>query len=256
MQRRSFLTTAALGGAAPLAAAEGTRTGFYVLERYYMRQGTQPGRLHDWLRESLVPAMRRFHAGPMIVLEAMIADHVPQIAVISGHASHAEWLKARARAIADKEFLKTIDAWETGAEAPYEHFSQTLLESTDYSPEIAVPREPPKSSRIFELRIYHSPTRRQLRALHERFAGPEIRIFHRVGIHPILYTSTVSGTNMPNLTYLIPFASLSDREKAWDAFTADPEWIKVRKESIDRHGQISSVIHVALYKAAPYSPVR
>jgi hypothetical protein len=106
------------------------------------------------------------------------------------------------------------------------------------------------------LRVYHSPTWRQLKALHERFAGPEIQIFHRVGIHPILYSSTLIGTNMPNLTYLIPFENLAAREKAWETFAGDPEWIKVRKESIEKHGQMSSIIQISLFKATAYSPVR
>jgi hypothetical protein len=77
--------------------------------------------------------------------------------------------------------------------------------------------------------------------------SPEIRIGE---------PATVFGTNLPNLTYLIPFDDLAAREKAWNAFTGDPEWLKVRKESTEKHGQISSVIQVALYKATPYSPIR
>jgi hypothetical protein len=61
---------------------------------------------------------------------------------------------------------------------------------------------------------------------------------------------------MPNLTYLIPFDDLATREKAWNAFSADEEWIKVRKESIDKHGQIANVIQMALYRATAYSPIR
>jgi len=97
---------------------------------------------------------------------------------------------------------------------------------------------------------------RQNRLLHERFAGPEIRIFHRVGVHPILYTTTLIGPNMPNLTYLTPFASLAEREKAWEAFGADPEWIKVRKESIDKGGQITNQISITLLRPAEYSPIQ
>ena len=130
-----------------------------------------------------------------------------------------------------------------------------LLEASPYSPEIAVP-DKPGSPRVFELRTYHSPTARQLKALHERFAGAEIKIFHRVGVHPLLYTSTIFGADRPNLTYLIPFDTLAAREKAWNAFAADEEWIRVRKESIDRAGQISSVIRMSLYRATPYSPIR
>ena len=62
--------------------------------------------------------------------------------------------------------------------------------------------------------------------------------------------------HVKSLTYLIPFDNLAAREKAWDAFSADPEWVKVRKESIDRYGQISSVSQISIFKAAAYSPVR
>jgi len=72
----------------------------------------------------------------------------------------------------------------------------------------------------------------------------------------VLYSSTYIGPYHPNLTYLTPFDDLAAREKAWAAFGADPEWVKVRNESIARSGQISSVIQVSLFKAAAYSPVR
>src|ERR1019366_4045828 len=81
---------------------------------------------------------------------------------------------------ADKEFSRAFDQWETG-EAPYVSASASLLEATDYSPEIAVPEKPPAAPRVFELRVYHSPTFRQNKALHQRFSGAEIKIFHRVG---------------------------------------------------------------------------
>lgn len=60
----------------------------------------------------------------------------------------------------------------------------------------------------------------------------------------------------PNLTCLTPFANLAEREKAWSAFGADPEWMKVRKESIDRGGQISSQMQISLFRATAHSPVR
>ena len=60
---------------------------------------------------------------------------------------------------------------------------------------------------------------------------------------------------MLNLTYLIPFDSLGAREKAWDKFGADPDWIKARNESIDKSGQIVAVSDIAIYRATPYSPI-
>jgi hypothetical protein len=37
---------------------------------------------------------------------------------------------------------------------------------------------------------------------------------------------------------------------------ADPEWQKVRKESVAQYGQISQIINISLYRATAYSPVK
>lgn len=259
IHRRSFMGF--MGGIGMLASvgasgAESERRRVFTLENYYLKNGTQMTRIQDHIAKAALPALSKVHAGPKIVLEALVASHMPQVAVILGFESVEELWSVRSKVAGDRELMKTCEAWEDHPEQPYEHFSTSLLEATDYCPEVRNDTESRSTSRIFELRVYHSPTWRQLRALHERFAGPEIKIFHRVGVHPILYSSTAFGQNMPNLTYLIPFEDLSAREKAWNAFAADPEWVKVRKESIDRYGQISSVIQIALYRSAVCSPIR
>jgi hypothetical protein len=257
LQRRSFLTISGSGLLAQPAArpASDKRTGFYLLEQFFMKHGTQLGRMHEYLG-STQALMAKLHTGPRIYLEALVAPHMPQIASIIGFSSLDALYSERRKAAESRDLMKAFEAWENGPEPPYEHLTSWLLQATDYSPEIVLPSQPPKTPRIFELRTYHSPSWRQLKALHERFAGPEIKIFHRVGVHPILYTSTAIGPHMPNLTYLIPFETLAAREKAWEAFGADPEWQKVRKESIDRSGQIANVIQISLYRATPYSPIR
>ncbi len=237
------------------SAEEAPRTRFYVFEQYFLEQGTQPTRIHDFFSKALLPAVDRIHKGPKIFLEAVMAPHMPQVAAIFGVESPEQVWSISKALFADKDFSRAFDQWEAG-EAPYVSTSASLLEATDYSPEIVAPGKPPAAPRVFELRVYHSPTARQNKALHQRFSSAEIKIFHRVGVNPILYTTTVFGANRPNLTYLIPFDTLAAREKAWAAFSADEEWVRVRKESIDRGGQISSVMNISLYKAMPYSPIR
>jgi hypothetical protein len=259
MDRRSFVET--LGGysmLAPLgrATASDRKTRFYALDAMYLKAGAQLPRIHDFVSKSLLPALAEAHSGPKIFLEALIAAHMPQFLAIYGFESWEQIWSVRRKLRANAPLARAAEEFERGPEPPFEHQTTTLLEAAEYSPEIVEPETPPPSPRIFELRTYHSPTNRQLMALHERFAGPEIKIFHRSGVHPLFYTSTVIGQQMPNLTYLIPFESLAAREKAWAAFAADEEWKKVRQESIDKHGQISSVIQIAIYRAAPYSPVR
>lgn len=237
------------------AAADSKPIRFYAAQYFYLKNGTQPARVHDYLKNGVLPVLKRAGAGPSLVLEALVAPHMPQVAIITGFSSWEDLYKARASASADPEWVKQNSAWEAGDESAVESASVVLLEAAPYSPPLVADAEPRKTPRVFELRVYHSPTGRQLRALHGRFSGAEIGIFHRSGIHPVLYSSTVVGPAMPNLTYVIPFDNLDAREKAWARFAADPEWIKVRKESIDKYGQISSVMQISLWKATPYSPV-
>ncbi len=249
--------TGAAGALTSLAAPadEPRRTRFYVVETFLLKNGSQVPRVHEFLSKTAIPRVRALHAGPILAMESLIAPHMPQVAMIVGFASLEEMWNVHSKVLADPEFRAKFSAWQQGAEAPFESQTNILLEAANYSPELTFDKEPRKAPRVFELRVYHSPSAPQLQALHERFAGPEIKIFHRSGIHPLFYSSTVFGPQLPNLTYLIPFDSLEAREKAWNAFGADPEWVKVRQESIDKHGQISSVIQISLYKATPYSPI-
>lgn len=237
------------------ATSQDQRTHFYTLWFYNLKNGTQPTRVHDFLKNGMLPALAKAEAGPALVMEAVFAPHMPQVAMLFGSPSFAELWNIHTKATQNPEFAKQMAEFEQGEEPPFETEQTMLLQAAPYAPELVADKEPRKTPRYFELRVYHSPTWRQLRALHERFAGPEVQIFHRSGIFPILYSSTLIGPNMPNLTYVIPFESLDAREKAWAKFGADPEWVKVRKESTDKYGQVASVIQISLYKAMPYSPI-
>ncbi len=260
MKRRSFMEL--LGGMgmltmpAPGVGAEEQKTKVYLLQSFELRHGTQLARIHDYLSKFSLPALNKAHSGPKLVLEALVAQHIPQVVMLMGFESFEQLWELKRTLGQDQDLQKAFEAWQEGPEPPFERQSNVLLEATRYSPDIVPLENPPAAPRIFELRVYHSPTWRQLLALHERFAGPEIKIFERVGVHPLLYSSTVIGPNMPNLTYLTPFENLAARDKAWAAFGADPEWIKVRKESVDQHGQIVSEIQISLFRATPYSPVQ
>jgi hypothetical protein len=245
----------AVFAASGAASAEDKRSNFYNVWFYNLKNGSQPNRIHEFLKNGMLPALARAGAGPAIALEALVAPHMPQVVLLFGCSSFEDLWTMHNKITQDTEYRKQMGIVEQGEEAPFESEQVMLLQATPFSPELVADKEPRKTPRVFELRVYHSPTWRQLRALHERFAGPEIQIFHRSGVNPVLYSSTIIGPNMPNLTYLIPFENLDAREKAWAKFGADPEWVKVRKESVEKYGQISSVIQISLYKATPYSPV-
>jgi hypothetical protein len=256
-----------IGMAGALALRAGTEQAsatpprYFLLESYLLQNGSQGQRLAGYMQRARIGMAGRLQTvAPAFVLEALIAAHMPQVLAVSAFASLEELAGMKRKLREDAGARQALAEWESGEEPAYEELDETVLEAAAYCPPLPGPAQAPdrgsKPPRVFELRTYHSPTERQLRALHERFAGAEIGIFHRCGIHPVLYSSTLIGANKPNLTYLMPFDDLAAREKAWAAFGADPEWVKVRADSIAKHGQISSVSHLSLFKAATYSPVR
>ena len=179
-----------LAAARPAGAAGEKRTGFYVMETFYLQQGSQVERMREYFSKLALPALQKaHHNGPAIVLESLVAPHMPQMVAFYGFQSLEDMWGVHTRIHQDAELMKNFEQWDSG-EPAFDQQSSIILQAADYSPEIVAPAEPAKTSRVFELRVYHSPTWRQLKALHERFAGPEIQIFHRVGVNPILYSST------------------------------------------------------------------
>jgi hypothetical protein len=262
MDRRFLLQSLAAAGmvsqVAPLAGAQtqepGRKTQLYRMDYFYYRQGDQGARINQLL-SSQMPLLTK-HVPTLGVFTAVMTPHAQTTLVLSGFSSFDEMTNAGRAIESDPGYRKAHEEFERGAEPPYDTAERSLLAATDFSPEIVPPAEKPKSQRYFELRIYHSPTQRQLRLVHERFAGPEIKIFHRSGVHPLFYADTIIGRELPNLTYLIPFATLADREKAWDAFGADPEWLKARAESVAKGGQIVNYNNLSLWRATPFSPIQ
>ena len=256
MNRRSFFSSlAAAGVLAPSAQTQPNRkTHFYRMDYFSYRQGDQGNRINR-LFESQMPLLTK-HIHTLGIFTGVLTPHLQTTLVLSGFASNEEMFAAGHAVEGDSGYQKAWDEFERGAEPPYDTAERHLLVATDFSPEIVPPAEKPKSPRYFELRIYHSPTARQLRLVHERFAGPEIALFHKHGVHPIFYADTIFGSEIPNVTYMIPFATLAERETAWDKFGADPEWLKVRAESIAKGGQMVAYNNITMWRATPFSPIQ
>jgi len=247
MNRRSFLLSTGCLAALP-AAAQTRKTTVYRLDYYYLRQGSQGTRLNEFLTAA-VPILSKA-ATSVGVFASVVGRHLPMTVVLTGYSAMPQMVDPL------PEYEAALRKAEEGAEPLYEQLERVLLRPTEFSPEITPLKEKPAKPRIFELRVYHAPTGRQLGYLHDRFAGPEISIFHKSGIHPVMYADTIAGPLMPNMTYLTPFADLAAREKAWDAFGADPAWLKARDESIQRGGQIVSNSTITLLRALPFSPIQ
>lgn len=215
----------------------------FVLRQQLLENGRQLESWLEHLQSAILPAAAAAGCGAQLVLEAFVSSHQPQVLYVQEFPGWEQWRECEAALFA---------AWD--AELSYMGQTVTVLAGTTYSPPPVLPAA--AEAKVFELRTYQAPTVRHLEGIHERFSGPEIPIFHRVGIRPILFGEAIAGPQMPNMTYLTPFPTLAEREAAWTRFQGDPEWHAVRQASIEKYGYTPRVISIALYHARAFVPGR
>lgn len=103
---------------------------------------------------------------------------------------------------------------------------------------------------IYELRIYETCPGR-MPALHQRFQNDTLRLFARHGIKPVGFWEDVIGISN-RLTYIIAWEDMAHRERAWNAFQADPEWQAARAKS-EESGPIVARVTATLMAPTAYS---
>ncbi|MDR9810699.1 NIPSNAP family protein [Rhizobium hidalgonense] len=99
---------------------------------------------------------------------------------------------------------------------------------------------------IHELRIYTCLPER-LPALQQRFETATLTIWERLGIRSLGFWTTMIGSSSNDLTYLIEWRSLAEREQKWAEFIADPEWLEAKARS-EADGPIVANIVSSLLK--------
>ena len=210
------------------------------LESFCIAHGNHESRLDAYLADTLLPRMQELHQGPRLCLHAIVAPHTPQAIVLAMFSSFDEMLKIRAD-LAASPGVRQARAELESARILDEVRSQVLVvsqESLRFSADL-------KSFQtgIFEVRSYDAP------AWHDGAPTRVAGVLRRAGIHPILNAATAAGEHMPRFTYVVPFASLAARERAWTQLEADAEWIAMQQESA------ATVTSKSIYKLAPYSPL-
>jgi NIPSNAP len=107
---------------------------------------------------------------------------------------------------------------------------------------------------IYELRIYRVVPNRMPDLL-TRFESATLRLWERHGIRQAGFWTTMIGESNHELTYLLAWESLAEREQKWGAFISDPEWISVRNET-EKDGPIVATIANSILQPTSFSSVR
>ncbi len=261
MKRRDFLASSVAASGMVLQGATGHAAsrpgGFYELRVYHLRQPARDGLL-DKFYESAVPALRAAGLGPVGAFYPLKPDDPPALYALLAYPSAQLAADVSPRLEVDPNFAGQAGAFisATPQEPAYLRMESSLLRAFSGMPRIEVPlAAAQRAPRIFELRTYESHSKKANRTKIEMFNRGEIGIFRRTGLRPVFLGETLVGAGQPNLTYMLTFADMDERERNWKTFAADPEWKKLSATPGYTDGEIVSHITNLFLTPAPYSQI-
>ena len=107
---------------------------------------------------------------------------------------------------------------------------------------------------IHELRIYRCMPGR-LPDLNKRFESVTLKLWEKHGIRQVGFWTTLIGDSNQDLTYLLEWKDLAERERVWAGFMRDPDWLKARTES-EKNGPIVAQITNSILAATAFSKLK
>jgi hypothetical protein len=107
---------------------------------------------------------------------------------------------------------------------------------------------------LYELRVYHCVPGR-LPDLLRRFADITLKLWDKHGIRQAGFFTTVVGESSNDLTYMLQWESLAERETKFAAFARDPEWVTARAKT-EEHGPIVASVTNSILQPTAFSSVK
>lgn len=113
-----------------------------------------------------------------------------------------------------------------------------------------------KGGKCYEIRTYVAAPGK-LEDLHKRFRDHTMKLFKKHGMEVVGFwgpTDKEKGSEN-TLVYVMAYPNREARNKAWQAFAADPEWQKARTES-EKNGRLTEKVESVILGATDYSPIK
>ncbi|MCP4258187.1 MAG: NIPSNAP family containing protein [Planctomycetes bacterium] len=259
MNRREFLTAGSIAGIAGMSPLTATAMGgeskqeYLEFRQYRLHVGSKKNLFGNFLRKVGIPAMNRIGIGPVGVFSAMYGPSEPTLYVLLIHKSLDTVMNSAAMLMDDKEYRNSGADFVNAplSEPTFVRMESSLMIAFKDMPKLEVPE---KKKRLFELRTYESHSIKASKKKIEMFnEGGEIAIFKKTGLQPVFFGETLIGPLMPNLTYMLVFEDMADRDKKWDVFRVDPEWKKLSSNPAYK-GTVSNITDIIL-RPASYSQI-
>jgi hypothetical protein len=264
MNRRTFVASSlAAVAASAVEPALGQRNRpagreYYEIKTLTFASEAARERYSQFMKDAFVPAAKRIGLGPV---GGFTVDGKPEdlsMTILLSSPSLDALMGVEHRLLSDAEYLKAgaavLDLPAT--DAPYTKSESSLLIAFAGHPRMQPPKEAAGNQpRVFELRTYESHSKKANLKKIEMFDQGETGIFQRAGFQPVFFGETLVGPQVPNLTYMVTYPAVAERDKFWKAFLADPE--KARLFAIPEYNDklIVSKIRSVYLRPTPWSQI-
>lgn len=259
MNRREFLTAGSIAGITGMSFSGATAIGgeskqeYLEFRQYRLHVGSKKRLLGDFLRDAGIPAMNRIGIRKVGVFNAKYGPNSPTLYVLLVHKSLDTVINSAQMLMDDKEYRRAGADFVNAplSEPAFVRMESSLMLAFKDMPKLEVPE---KKKRLFELRTYESHSIKASKKKIEMFnKGGEIAIFKKTGLQPVFFGETLIGPRMPNLTYMLVFEDMGDRDKKWKVFGSSPEWRKLRSNPAYKD-TVSNITDIILQPAG-YSQI-
>ena len=269
MERRKFLASTL---AASALAATSTRAfakpaqeptdanqrEFYQLRRYLLSSGPQRILTDAYFRDALVPGLNRLAFNPVGVFNETIGPEMPVMYVLIPSLSVEKLVTVDDLLKKDAEYVKAAAPFlnAPAKEPAFKRMESSLLQAFEKMPRLALPpASVARGPRVVELRTYEGASDLDHQRKIEQMSSGEVDIFTKAGIPQVFYGDTLIGDRLPNLTYMICFDSLAERDQKWNEFFSSAGWKTLSNNPRFNFENIVSNTTNVMLAPMPYSQI-
>ena len=230
----------------------------YEIQVYKLKSSDQEKATDNFLRDVYLPAMHRLGIKQVGVFKPLSNDTatIKKIIVIVQYISLDVWRRSKSNIETDPVYVnaaKSFDDADT-SNLPFTRLESTILEAFPDQPKLIPTTLKSNPDALYELRSYESPTEELHRKKVNMFnAGGEIILFKRLDFQAVFYADVLSGSQMPNLVYMVVFSNSADREAKWKEFGSSKEWKTISVDPKYRNNVSVNHIDSILMHRTPYS---
>jgi hypothetical protein len=265
LQRRQFLGSSLAASALALntsaaqtPAAGGNSRQYYELRKYHLQSGPQEKLTDAYLEHALIPALNRMGMSPIGAFSLYLGPEQPTLYLLIPASSLETLVTAELQLARGQQFLEAARPfWTAPAKEPaFERIESQLMIAFEGYPQLTLPpATATKGNRVFQLRIYESPSHADHIRKVEMFHAGEFDIFKKAGFWNVFFSDTIVGPRLPNLTYMVSFPDLAQMNDLWKAFGADPDWKKLVSSPKFNYESIVSNIASLILNPKSYSQI-